>query len=80
MLGARLILPGPCVDPESVLNLMATESVTIACGVPTVWMGVLEALEKILAAGNSTLPFALFVEVRRRLSKLIRHLDDFGLH
>ena len=46
MAGARLILPGPNVDPESVLDLMAQEHVTIACGVPTVWLGVLAALEK----------------------------------
>ena len=46
MLGARLVLPGPNVDPESLLDLMVNERVTIACGVPTVWIGVLEALEK----------------------------------
>jgi len=46
MLGARLVLPGPNVDPESVLGLMVSEHVTIACGVPTVWIAVLDALEK----------------------------------
>ena len=46
MAGARLILPGPNVDPESVLDLIGQEHVTIACGVPTVWLGVLAALEK----------------------------------
>src|SRR5262249_11513258 len=45
MLGARLVLPGPCVDPESVLDLIVSERVTIACGVPTVWLAVLDALE-----------------------------------
>ena len=46
MTGARLILPGPNVDAESVLDLIEQERVTIACGVPTVWLGVLSALEK----------------------------------
>src|SRR5258708_18703380 len=46
MAGARLILPGPNVDPESVLDLIGQEHVTIACGVPTVWLSVLAALEK----------------------------------
>src|SRR2546422_889089 len=46
MLGARLVLPGPNVDPESVLGLMVSEHVSIACGVPTVWIAVLEVLEK----------------------------------
>ncbi len=46
MTGARLVLPGPNLDPESILDLIQNERVTIACGVPTVWLGVLDALEK----------------------------------
>jgi fatty-acyl-CoA synthase len=46
MTGARLVLPGPNVDPESILDLIEQEHVTVACGVPTVWLGVLGALEK----------------------------------
>jgi fatty-acyl-CoA synthase len=46
MTGARLILPGPNLDPESVLDLIEQEHVNAACGVPTVWLGVLDALEK----------------------------------
>lgn len=43
--GARLVLPGPRLDPESVLNLCAHERVTMTAGVPTVWMGMLAALD-----------------------------------
>lgn len=43
--GARLVLPGPRLDPESVLNLCAHERVTMTAGVPTVWMGMLTALD-----------------------------------
>lgn len=43
--GARLVLPGPRLDPESVLDLCADEHVTMAAGVPTVWMGMLAALD-----------------------------------
>lgn len=46
MVGAKLVLPGPNVDPESLLDLIERERVTIACGVPTVWIGVLDTLEK----------------------------------
>ncbi len=46
MMGAQLVLPGPHLDPDSLLDLMASEQVTLACGVPTVWIGVLAALEK----------------------------------
>lgn len=43
--GARLVLPGPRLDPESVLDLCADERVTMTAGVPTVWMGMLAALD-----------------------------------
>jgi fatty-acyl-CoA synthase len=43
--GAKLVLPGPRLDPESILDLLASERVTFTAGVPTVWMSVLQALE-----------------------------------
>ncbi|MGH3676491.1 MAG: long-chain fatty acid--CoA ligase [Mycobacterium sp.] len=43
--GAGLVLPGPRLDPESVLDLCAGEGVTMTAGVPTVWMGMLAALD-----------------------------------
>lgn len=43
--GSGLVLPGPHLDPESVLDLCASERVTITAGVPTVWMGMLSALD-----------------------------------
>jgi fatty-acyl-CoA synthase len=43
--GAALVLPGPKLDAESVLDLMADERVTLTAGVPTVWMAVLQALD-----------------------------------
>ncbi|MBV9799471.1 MAG: AMP-binding protein, partial [Solirubrobacterales bacterium] len=43
--GAALALPGPRLDPVSVLDLMAGERVTMSAGVPTVWMAVLKALD-----------------------------------
>jgi fatty-acyl-CoA synthase len=43
--GAALVLPGPRLDPVSLLDLIAGERVTLAAGVPTVFMGVLQALE-----------------------------------
>ncbi|RDH79013.1 fatty acid--CoA ligase [Mycolicibacterium moriokaense] len=43
--GARLVLPGPRLDPRSVLDLCVDERVTMTAGVPTVWMGMLAALD-----------------------------------
>jgi acyl-CoA synthetase (AMP-forming)/AMP-acid ligase II len=44
--GAGLVLPGPMLDPISVLDLMADERVTLTAGVPTVWMAVLRELDE----------------------------------
>jgi fatty-acyl-CoA synthase len=43
--GAALVLPGPRLDPISLLELLAGERVTFAAGVPTVFMAVLQALD-----------------------------------
>jgi fatty-acyl-CoA synthase len=39
------VLPGPRLDAPSVLGLLAEEQVTMTAGVPTVWMGLLAALD-----------------------------------
>jgi fatty-acyl-CoA synthase len=44
--GADIVLPGPHLDPESLLSLMASERVTYAGGVPTIWLGILAMLDK----------------------------------
>ncbi len=43
--GASVVLPGPKLDPESLLDLMVKEKVTIAAGVPTIWLGILALLD-----------------------------------
>ena len=43
--GAALVLPGPRLDPVSVLDLLVSEDVTLTAMVPTVWMGIVEALD-----------------------------------
>jgi fatty-acyl-CoA synthase len=44
MVGAKLVLPGPKMDPASLLELINGEAVTFACAVPTVWTMMLEHL------------------------------------
>ncbi len=43
--GATLVMPGPHLDGVSLLDLMAAEKVTVAAGVPTIWLGILAALD-----------------------------------
>ena len=47
MAGAKLVLPGPKMgDGEALYELMDTENVTMALGVPTVWLALLQYTEK----------------------------------
>lgn len=45
--GARLVLPGRQADGESLARLIADEGVTIAVGVPTVWLGLMDHLDAV---------------------------------
>lgn len=42
--GARLVLPGPRLHGAALADLIETEGVTIALGVPTLWVGLLRSL------------------------------------
>ena len=44
--GAAQVLPGPHLDPASLVELMATQRVTMAAGVPTIWLGILQLLDQ----------------------------------
>jgi fatty-acyl-CoA synthase len=79
MTGARLILPGPNVDAESVLDLMSQEMVTVACGVPTVWLGVLAALEKNPERWKRASPVRIVCGGTAPPERLMRALDTHGL-
>src|SRR5438067_2387637 len=64
--GASLVLPGPDLSPGAVADLLESEKVTIAAGVPTIWMGVLPALEgrdlsslRKIICGGSAVPRSL---------------------
>ncbi len=47
MAGAKLVLPGPKMgDGEALYELMDAEDVTMALGVPTVWLALLQYTEK----------------------------------
>ena len=80
MTGARLILPGPNVDAESILDLIGQEGVTIACGVPTVWLGVLAALEKHPGRWKHSSPVRIVCGGTAPPERLMRALDKHGLH
>jgi fatty-acyl-CoA synthase len=59
--GASLVMPGPDLSPPAIASLIVEEKVTLAAGVPTIWMGCLPLLEgqdtsslrKILCGGSA---------------------------
>jgi fatty-acyl-CoA synthase len=78
--GAQLALPGPELSPGAIAALMENEKVTLAAGVPTIWMGVLNELEgrdlssltRILC-GGSAVPRSLSEAYREKIGMPIMH-------
>jgi|TARA_B100000959_G_scaffold218243_1_gene230368 fatty-acyl-CoA synthase len=77
LLGAKLVLPGPLLDPISILENVELEQVTVSGGVPTVWMGMLQALDdepkkfevstlRAILSGGATAPPAMIDGYRER--------------
>jgi fatty-acyl-CoA synthase len=48
MMGVKLVFPGPHLHPEDVLDLMQLEPPTLSLGVPTIWMGLIQAYDASL--------------------------------
>jgi fatty-acyl-CoA synthase len=46
MIGAKLVMPGPKLDGDSICELLTDEHVTMTAAVPTVWLALLQYLEK----------------------------------
>ena len=75
MIGAKLVMPGPKLDPASIIELVNDEAVTMSLGVPTVWLAVRDELDKRdaylpslknLVIGGSACPPSLFDDLKRR--------------
>ncbi|AUH32311.1 long-chain-fatty-acid--CoA ligase [Paracoccus tegillarcae] len=46
MIGADLVFPGSALDGDSLYDLIESEGVTSAWGVPTIWQGLQDAIDK----------------------------------
>ena len=78
MTGAKLVFPGPALDGKSVYDLLESERVTVAAGVPTVWLMLLNHVRqndlkfnhmRRTAIGGSACPPAMIKSFR----------DDYGV-
>jgi fatty-acyl-CoA synthase len=46
MLGTKMVFPGPHLHPDDLLPLLESEGVTLSCGVPTIWLGLIQLLDR----------------------------------
>jgi fatty-acyl-CoA synthase len=74
MAGASLAMPGADLSPDAIADLMESEKVTVAAGVPTIWMGVLPKLEgrdisalSRIICGGSAVPRSLSEAYREKI-------------
>jgi len=73
--GGKLVLPGRQADGASLAGLIEAEGVTIAVGVPTVWLGLMDHLDQTgralpslarIMVGGSPMPPALMQRIEDR--------------
>ena len=46
MMGVKIVFPGPHLHPDDLLDLMQLEPPTLSLGVPTIWLGLIQAYER----------------------------------
>ncbi len=79
MTGIKLVFPGPYLDPASLLDLLAQEKVTIAAGVPTIWLGIREALDGNPGKWKLQPGLRMVVGGSAAPEQLIRDFDRLGM-
>jgi fatty-acyl-CoA synthase len=82
--GASLVMPGPDLSGKAIADLIVEENVTVAAGVPTIWMAVLPELKgrdtsalRAIPCGGSAVPKALSEAYREAIGMPI--LQAWGM-
>jgi len=83
MSGTKLVMPGPKMgDGETLCKLINEEKITCSAGVPTVWLALLQHLEKTgdtvdslnrVTVGGSACPLSIFDAFRDRHQVTVQH-------
>ena len=80
--GADMVMPGPDLSPAVLAELMETQQVTVAAGVPSIWNGVYQDLKstprdiscvRALVVGGSAMPRSLIAAYERDLGVNVLH-------
>ena len=86
IVGAKIVFPGPKLDGESLAELINSERVTEAWGVPTVWLGLLAHMRKTgqtfsslkrVLIGGSAAPLAMMREFQEKYG--VEALQGWGM-
>jgi acyl-CoA synthetase (AMP-forming)/AMP-acid ligase II len=77
--GTKLVMPGPHLDAISLLELFEQEKVTVSAGVPTIWYGILQALEQNPGRWRLTPGLRMIVGGAAASESMIRAFDKHNL-
>ncbi|AJG79634.1 TPA: long-chain fatty acid--CoA ligase [Bacillus cereus] len=81
--GTKLVLPGPRFTPEILAQFIESEKVTVAAAVPTVWISLLQELEKhpydissvhSLSSGGSAAPKSMIRTYEEKYGIFVRQV------
>ena len=79
MNGSNMVLPGPNLQPDRLLDALASNHVTLTGGVPTIWLGVLDALEREPDRWRLENDLRVVVAGSAAPETLFRRFDRFGV-
>ena len=79
MNGCKLVFPGPNLQSAALLELLTSESVSLTGGVPTVWLGVIECLERDPGRWQLAEGLRIIVAGSAAPESLFRRFDKFGV-
>ena len=86
MAGADVVMPGPHLQPAALAELIESQQVTVAAGVPSIWNGLYQELKttprdiscvRALVVGGSAMPRSLIDGYERELS--VNVLQAWGM-
>jgi fatty-acyl-CoA synthase len=80
MVGSKFVMPGPLLDAESLVELCESERVTFATGVPTIWMAVLQLLDRSPNKRNLVNGMRVGIGGSAAPESMIRAFDKYGVH
>jgi fatty-acyl-CoA synthase len=80
MVGANQALPGPHLGGEDLLDLFESEKVTLALGVPTIWMMILQSLEHPVRQRTFVPGIRMLVGGSAAPASLIAAFEKYDMH